>query len=169
MSTFLQDKGIPVHTGYDPANLTPPPDLVVVGNVIRRDNPRPWPWPKAACHICRCPRPWASCSSPERHPSLSPGPTAKPPPPPWWPRALEHAGKPGPGFMVGGHHGRGRAQLRATLAASTSSVEGDEYDTAFFDKRPKFVHYRPKVGHPDQPGVRPRGHLRWPGFHPPGL
>jgi len=39
MSTFLAEQGIPAHDGYDPGHLEPPPDLVVVGNVISRGNP----------------------------------------------------------------------------------------------------------------------------------
>ena len=52
-----------------------------------------------------------------------------------------------------------RAELSSRRAAGTSSIEGDEYDCAFFDKRPKFVHYLPERGHRRERGVRPRRHL----------
>ena len=47
MSTFLEGLGISLKNGYTPENLPPTPDLVVVGNVIRRETPKPrWCWPR---------------------------------------------------------------------------------------------------------------------------
>ena len=70
-----------------------------------------------------------------------------------------------PSWLVGGVPARPGKGL--SLGAGAPFVlEGDEYDTAFFDKRPKFLHYRPRVRDPEQPRVRPRRHLPRPGAHP---
>ena len=69
-----------------------------------------------------------------------------------------------PGFLIGG-----MPQNFGVSARLTDSpffvIEADEYDTAFFDKRSKFVHYRPRTVDPQQPRIRPRRHLPRPGRH----
>ena len=71
---------------------------------------------------------------------------------------LEDAGLD-PGFLIGGVPQDFGVSARLG-SAPFFVVEADEYDTAFFDKRSKFVHYGPRTADPEQPGVRPRGHLR---------
>ena len=73
---------------------------------------------------------------------------------------LEHAGL-APGFLIGGVPGNFSDQRAARRPGTRFFViEADEYDTAFFDKRAKFVHYRPRTADPQQSRIRPRGHLR---------
>ena len=72
---------------------------------------------------------------------------------------LEHAGLE-PGFLIGGVPANFGVSARGSAARSIFVIEADEYDTAFFDKRAKFVHYRPRTADPQQPRVRSRRHLR---------
>ena len=74
---------------------------------------------------------------------------------------LEHAGLK-PGFLIGGVPGNFSGQRAARRQRKFFVIEADEYDTAFFDKRAKFVHYRSRTADPQQPRVRPRRHLREP-------
>ena len=77
---------------------------------------------------------------------------------------LEYAGLK-PGFLIGGVPSN--FGISARLGdAPFFVVEADEYDTAFFDKRSKFVHYRPRTADPQQPGIRPRRYLSRPRRHP---
>ena len=143
MSTYLAGLGIAVQNGYAPENLTPRPDLAVVGNVIRRDNPE-----AQALLESDIPR----LSLPEALNRFLVGDR----------RSLVVAGTHGkttttaliawllyalgldPGFMVGGLARNFEANYRVGRGPYVV-LEGDEYDTAFFDKRPKFVHFRPQV------------------------
>ena len=143
MSTFLEGLGIRVQNGYAAANLNPRPDLAVVGNVIRRDNPE-----AQALLAGDVPR----LSMPEALNRFLVGER----------RSLVVAGTHGkttttalvawllyalgldPGFMVGGIARNFQANYRVGRGPYVA-LEGDEYDTAFFDKRPKFVHFRPRV------------------------
>ena len=143
MSTFLEGLGIRVQNGYAAANLNPRPDLAVVGNVIRRDNPE-----AQALLASDVPR----LSLPEALNRFLVGER----------RSLVVAGTHGkttttalvawllyalgldPGFMVGGIARNFQANYRVGRGPYVV-LEGDEYDTAFFDKRPKFVHFRPRV------------------------
>ena len=124
MSTQLQAQGIELTQGYDPAQLDPAPDVVVIGNALSRGNP-------AVEYVLNKGLPYVS------------GPQ-------WladhvlqgrW--VLEHAGM-APGFLIGGV-----PQNFAVSARLGDTpffvVEADEYDSAFFDKRSKFVHYRPRT------------------------
>jgi UDP-N-acetylmuramate: L-alanyl-gamma-D-glutamyl-meso-diaminopimelate ligase len=144
MSTLLEGLGIPLQNGYSPANLEPSPDLVVVGNVIRRENPE-----AQAVLAQNLPR----LSLPEALNRFLVGDR----------ESLVVAGTHGkttttaliawllyalgldPGFMVGGIAKNFQANYRVGRGRYVV-LEGDEYDTAFFDKRPKFVHFQPRVG-----------------------
>jgi UDP-N-acetylmuramate: L-alanyl-gamma-D-glutamyl-meso-diaminopimelate ligase len=143
MSDFLAGLGIPVANGYGPENLAPAPDLVVVGNVIRRENP------EAQAMLARdLPR----LSLPEAlnrflvgdRQSLvvtgTHGKTTTTAIIAW----LLYALGLDPGFMVGGIAKNFDANYRVGRGPYVV-LEGDEYDTAFFDKRPKFIHFRPRV------------------------
>ncbi|MGW8161233.1 MAG: UDP-N-acetylmuramate:L-alanyl-gamma-D-glutamyl-meso-diaminopimelate ligase [Desulfobulbales bacterium] len=143
MSDFLAACNIAVQNGYAAENLAPRPDLVVVGNTIRKTNPE-------AIALAELGIPYVS-----------------------FPQALAHyflAGKTS--LVVAGTHGKTTtSSLLATLLHKLSQspgfmvgglvqafgrnynigtgpyfvVEGDEYDTAFFDKGPKFLHYQPRI------------------------
>ncbi len=143
MSTLLEGLGIPIQNGYRPENLTPVPDLVVVGNVIRRDNPE-----AQAVLEKNLPR----LSLPEALNRFLVGDR----------QSLVVAGTHGkttttaliswllfalgldPGFMVGGIAKNFQTNYRVGRGRYVA-LEGDEYDTAFFDKRPKFVHFHPRA------------------------
>ncbi len=141
MSLLLESLGIPVFDGYGPGNLSPEPDMVIVGNVITRVNPE-------AAELSRLRLPYLSFPQAIRQFAIGDkqsivisgthGKTTTSSLIAW---ILETAGMD-PGFMIGGiprnfemnfKLGQGRYFV----------IEGDEYDSAFFDKGPKFLHYNP--------------------------
>ena len=144
MSEMLAAWGIPVLTPYDPANLdAAKPDLVVVGNVIRRVNPE-----AAAVRARRLPQ----MSFPaalgafflrDRHPVVVVGTHGKTTTSSLMGHVLAAAGRD-PSFLVGGVTRNSGANYRLGAGAHFV-VEGDEYDSAYFDKGPKFLHYRPRT------------------------
>ena len=145
MSTKLADWKIPVFTPYDENNLQPQPDLVVVGNVIRRDNPeatfvRDQDWPQTSF-----PASFYELFLRQTHPTVITGTHGKTTTSTLAAFTLWHAGKD-PGFLIGGIPQDFGESFRLGAMDSTTPfvVEGDEYDTAYFDKVPKFLHYKPK-------------------------
>jgi UDP-N-acetylmuramate: L-alanyl-gamma-D-glutamyl-meso-diaminopimelate ligase len=141
MSDFLADSGIAVSAGYSPANLEPRPDLVVVGNVITRRNPEAVALAELAIPYVSMPQALAHFFIDDRVSLVVAGTHGKTTTSSILASVLREAGLE-PGFMIGGlvkafgrnfNIGQGRYFV----------VEGDEYDTAFFDKGPKFLHYRP--------------------------
>ncbi len=143
MSTFLENLGIPVAKGYDPADLEPLPDLVIVGNVIRRDNPQVARLAELGLPYLSLPQAVGRFFISGRTSIVVAGTHGKTTTTALIASALSQAGLD-PGFLVGGimrEHGRNVWEGQGPHFV----VEGDEYDTAFFDKRPKFVHYQPKI------------------------
>ena len=142
MSTFLEERGIKARP-FDEANLAHKPDLVVIGNAISRGNPEA---EYALEHKL------AYCALPEllKHQFLrgkrslvvcgTHGKTTTASLLAW---LLEHNGL-NPSFLIGGipnNLGQGARFTNSEWCV----LEGDEYDTAFFDKRSKFVHYLPEA------------------------
>lgn len=143
MSTQLEKLGIAVMPGYHPEHLDPAPDVVVVGNVVSRGN-------AAMEHVLNVGLPYVS--GPQwlaenvlagRHVLAVAGTHGKTTTTSLLAWLLDQAGLE-PGFLIGGvpvnfgvsaRLGRGKCFV----------IEADEYDTAFFDKRSKFVHYRPRT------------------------
>ncbi len=143
MSTQLAEQGIAVREGYDPAHLDPAPDVVVVGNVMTRGNPaveymleRGLPYTSGpqwlAEHVLQ--GRWVLGVAGTHGKTSTASMLA-------W--ILEHAGLQ-PGFLIGGVPENFGVSARLGNAPFFV-VEADEYDTAFFDKRSKFVHYRPRT------------------------
>ncbi len=143
MSTLLADSGIPLVEGYDPAQLDPAPDLLVIGNAMSRGNPvveralaDGIPYTSGPEFLARhvLPGRWVLAVSGTHGKTTTSSMLA-------W--ILEYAGL-APGFLIGGapHDFPAPARLGAT---PFFVVEADEYDSAFFDKRSKFVHYRPRT------------------------
>ena len=139
MSTLLEGLGITIQNGYRPANLEPAPDLVVVGNVIRRDNPEAQAVLARDLPRLSLPQALNRFLVGDRQSIVVAGTHGKTTTTALVAWLLYALGMD-PGFMVGGiaknfmvnyRVGRGRYVV----------LEGDEYDTAFFDKRPKFVHF----------------------------
>ncbi|MDP3182116.1 MAG: UDP-N-acetylmuramate:L-alanyl-gamma-D-glutamyl-meso-diaminopimelate ligase [Desulfobaccales bacterium] len=143
MSTFLEGLGVPVKNGYAPENLEPPPDLVVVGNVIRRENPEAQVVLKRDLPRLSLPEALNRFLVGERTSIVVSGTHGKTTTTALIAWLLFAAGQD-PGFMVGGIARNFQANYRVG-AGRYVVLEGDEYDTAFFDKRPKFVHFRPQV------------------------
>ncbi|MBI5526496.1 MAG: UDP-N-acetylmuramate:L-alanyl-gamma-D-glutamyl-meso-diaminopimelate ligase [Deltaproteobacteria bacterium] len=143
MSTQLDNLSIEVMKGYDAAHLDPRPDLVVIGNVCRKDNP------EAVAAIERG-IPYASMPSlldehflRDRHAVVVTGTHGKTTTASLLAWLLDSAGR-SPSFLVGGvPHGFG--QPYGIGRGPHFVIEGDEYGTAFFDKGPKFLHYRPRT------------------------
>ena len=145
MSTFLAERGIPVASGYAAANLDPADfDLAIVGNVIRRDNPEVEALARLGKPYLSLPQALAHFFLRGRRPIVVAGTHGKTTTTALIASGLAAAGQE-PGYMVGGLVGGGLGNFAAG-GGEHFVVEGDEYDCAFFDKRPKFVHYMPQVG-----------------------
>lgn len=143
MSDFLAASGITVRSGYGPENLNPCPDLVVVGNVITRDNPEAVALAELAIPYLSMPQALGHFFIGDRTSLVVTGTHGKTTTSSLLATALYSAGRE-PSFLIGGLvQAFGR---NFNLGGEQFFVaEGDEYDTAFFDKGPKFLHYRPKV------------------------
>ncbi len=143
ISHFLENLSIPVLEGYNPKNLTPLPDLVIVGNVITRHNPE-------AIELSRLNIPYLSLPQALVHFAMrgkksivicgTHGKTTTSAIVSW---ILETAGMD-PSFMVGGIPYNFSGNFKQGKGPFFV-IEGDEYDTAFFDKGPKFLHYFPWI------------------------
>jgi len=143
MSTQLEQSGVRLTDGYRAASLDPAPDLVVVGNALSRGN---------ACIEYLLNEGLAYRSGPQwlaeqvlqdRWVLAVSGTHGKTTTASMLAWILEYAGH-APGFLIGG------VPLNFNVTARLGSgrcfvVEADEYDTAFFDKRSKFIHYRPRT------------------------
>lgn len=143
MSTQLAALGIDIVPGYDAAQLEPKPDMVVIGNVMTRGVPvieavldRGLPYQSGPEWLAKSVLDgrWVLAVAGTHGKTTTSSMLA-------W--ILEYAGL-SPGFLIGGLPGN--FGLSARLGAAPFFViEADEYDTAFFDKRAKFVHYRPRT------------------------
>lgn len=143
MSTFLENHGIEIIPNYDVAQLQPAPDLVVIGNAMSRGNPcveyvldnqlnytsgPQW------LHDNLLKDRWVLAVSGTHGKTTTTGMLA-------W--ILEKNGIDA-GFLIGGVAGNFGISARAG-SSKFFVIEADEYDSAFFDKRSKFVHYTPKT------------------------
>jgi UDP-N-acetylmuramate: L-alanyl-gamma-D-glutamyl-meso-diaminopimelate ligase len=143
MSTQLEALGIAVSEGFDAAQLTPAPDVVVVGNVMTRGQPVIEALLESDIPYLSGPE-WLSREVLRGRWVLAVagthGKTTTSSLLAW---ILQHAGLE-PGFLIGGVPANFNVSARLG-AAPFFVIEADEYDTAFFDKRAKFVHYRPRT------------------------
>jgi UDP-N-acetylmuramate: L-alanyl-gamma-D-glutamyl-meso-diaminopimelate ligase len=143
MSTQLEASGIALMEGYLPAHLQPAPDLVVVGNVMSRGNPAVEYMLNQGLSYVSGPQWLGEHLLKDRWVVAIAGTHGKTTTTSMVAWIMDQAGL-APGFLVGGVPGG--FQVTARLGASPFFVvEADEYDTAFFDKRSKFVHYRPRT------------------------
>ncbi|MCY4427493.1 MAG: UDP-N-acetylmuramate:L-alanyl-gamma-D-glutamyl-meso-diaminopimelate ligase [Halieaceae bacterium] len=143
MSTQLKRAGIHLLEGYQPGHLQPAPDQVLVGNALSRGNPAVEYLLNSGLPYTSGPQWLAEHVLTQRWVLAVAGTHGKTTTSSMLAWLLEHAGL-SPGFLIGGvpkNFG-----VSARLGGSDFFVvEADEYDTAFFDKRSKFVHYRPRT------------------------
>ena len=147
MSDQLRALGIELIEGYDPAQLSIRPDLFVVGNVVTRGNPLMEAILDAGLPYTSGPQWLAEQVLRGRHVLAVAGTHGKTTTTAMLTWILDDAGRT-PGFLVGGVPDN--FGISARLGSSVEGeplfvIEADEYDTAFFDKRSKFVHYRPRT------------------------
>ncbi|MFP5345321.1 MAG: UDP-N-acetylmuramate:L-alanyl-gamma-D-glutamyl-meso-diaminopimelate ligase, partial [Gammaproteobacteria bacterium] len=143
MSTQLSELGVTLNEGYHAGHLQPAPDCVVIGNALSRGNPaveyvlnQGLPYTSGpewlAQHIL-CER-WVLAVAGTHGKTTTSSMLA-------W--ILEHVGLE-PGFLIGGVAQNFGVSARLGKAPFFV-IEADEYDSAFFDKRSKFIHYRPRT------------------------
>ncbi|MGR2737614.1 UDP-N-acetylmuramate:L-alanyl-gamma-D-glutamyl-meso-diaminopimelate ligase [Billgrantia sp. Q4P2] len=144
MSTQLEEAGIGLYEGYAATNLTPRPDLVVVGNALSRGNPEVEALLDQGMPYISGPQWLAEHVLPGRQVIAAAGTHGKTTTASLAAWLLESAGLE-PGFLIGGVPRNFGVSARLGAAGAPFVVEADEYDTAFFDKRSKFVHYRPDI------------------------
>jgi UDP-N-acetylmuramate: L-alanyl-gamma-D-glutamyl-meso-diaminopimelate ligase len=144
MSDMLRAWAIPVFTPYDPVNLDlVKPDLVVIGNVIRRVNPEATEVRARRLPQMSFPAALGAFFLRKRHSVVVAGTHGKTTTTALLGHVLAAAGRD-PSFLVGGVARNYDANFRLGGGAHFV-IEGDEYDTAYFDKGPKFLHYRPRT------------------------
>lgn len=141
MSDFLEGMSIPVKKGYGPENLHPAPDLVVVGNVITARNPEALELERLGLSYLSFPQALRRFAIGDKHSIVVSGTHGKTTTTSMAAWLLNSAGMD-PGFMVGGIPLNFERGFRVG-GGDQFVIEGDEYDTAFFDKGPKFLHYNP--------------------------
>ncbi|MDJ0623418.1 MAG: UDP-N-acetylmuramate:L-alanyl-gamma-D-glutamyl-meso-diaminopimelate ligase [Desulfocapsaceae bacterium] len=143
MSDFLERIGIIPFAGYAESNLDHKPDLVIVGNVITKSNPEAVALADAGIPYLSFPQALAEYFIKQKHSLVVSGTHGKTTTCSLLASTLYHAGLD-PSFMIGGIVSEFQSNNR--LGNGQYFVaEGDEYDTAFFDKGSKFLHYRPRT------------------------
>jgi len=143
MSDQLRALGIDLIEGYDAGQVRLAPDLFVVGNVVTRGNPLIEAVLDAGAAYTSGPQWLADHVLQGRHVLAVAGTHGKTTTTAMLAWMLERAGLQ-PGFLVGGVPGNFGVSARLG-SGPYFVIEADEYDTAFFDKRSKFVHYRPRT------------------------
>jgi UDP-N-acetylmuramate: L-alanyl-gamma-D-glutamyl-meso-diaminopimelate ligase len=141
MSRFLADRGIRLMEGFRPENLAHLPDLTVVGNAVTRANPEAVELARLGLAYCSMPQAVNRFVADGRKILMVTGTHGKTTTSAVLAWMLQSAGRD-PSFVIGGilrnfdsNYRLGRGEFVV--------IEGDEYDTAFFDKGPKFLHYQP--------------------------
>lgn len=160
MGPALEAWGVRCLRGFDPAHLVPAPDLVVIGNVCRSDNPEARAAIDAGLPYTHIAGALARFALADASPLVVAGTHGKTTTTALSAFLLDRAGL-SPGFLIGGlprnfpKSFRAVGPRRLSVTDGTSPdvsrrrtpfvIEGDEYDTAFFEKTGKFLHYQPEV------------------------
>jgi UDP-N-acetylmuramate: L-alanyl-gamma-D-glutamyl-meso-diaminopimelate ligase len=142
MSTQLAALGIELRQGFSPTHLADSPDLIVVGNAVSRSNIEVQAMLAQGLPFLSFPQALAEFFLGDRHPIVVAGTHGKTTTASLMAWVLESAGLD-PSYMIGGIPRNFGTNYKLGSGAFFV-VEGDEYDTAFFDKGPKFLHYRPR-------------------------
>lgn len=143
MASFLASKKIPVMNGYDEKNLAHKPDLVVIGNAISRGNPEAEYCLDHKLRYCSLAALLAEFFIRGKRSLVVSGTHGKTTTTSLLTWVFEHNGY-NPSYLIGGMPNNFTQGARFT-DGEFFIIEGDEYDTAFFDKRSKFIHYQPEV------------------------
>ncbi len=144
MSTLLEEAGIEPLLGPDPTNLKPAPDLVIVGNAVHRNNPEALAVEASGVERISMPDAVARFLLENRTSLVVAGTHGKTTTTSMAATCLEILGQ-SPGWLIGGRP----IDLPSSHAlggdGSAFVIEGDEYNAAYFDRGPKFLHYQAKV------------------------
>ncbi len=143
ISDFLNSKQIEIKQGYKPENLFYKPDLVIIGNAISADNPEALYIKKANIDYCSMPQAVNRFACKNKKIILITGTHGKTTTSAILASILDNAGLD-PSFIIGGISKKFNAGYKIGKGEYII-LEGDEYDTAFFDKGPKFLHYTPEI------------------------
>lgn len=143
MSVLLNDMGIDIMKGYSEKNLDDLPDLVVVGNVITGKNPEAVRLSELGIPYISLPQALRYFAMGKRKSIVISGTHGKTTTSSLCAWLLETAGID-PGYMIGGVLNNFKSNFKRG-SGNYYVIEGDEYDTAFFDKGPKFLHYAPFI------------------------
>src|SRR6266542_1819382 len=142
MSTFLAERRIEVSAGYAEHNLAHKPDLVVIGNAISRGNPEAEAVLEKKLRYCSLPELLKEFFIRGKRSLVVSGTHGKTTTASLLTWVFEHNGL-NPSYLIGGIPNNLGQGARFT-DSEWFVIEGDEYDTAFFDKRSKFIHYLPE-------------------------
>jgi UDP-N-acetylmuramate: L-alanyl-gamma-D-glutamyl-meso-diaminopimelate ligase len=144
MSDQLTQLGIELIEGWSPTQMALKPDLYVVGNVVSRGNPLMEAILNSGAPYTSGPQ-WLQAHVLQgRHVMAVAGTHGKTTTTAMLAWILESAGQT-PGYLIGGVPMNFSTSARLGAAGAPFVIEADEYDSAFFDKRSKFVHYRPRT------------------------
>ncbi|MDJ0984694.1 MAG: UDP-N-acetylmuramate:L-alanyl-gamma-D-glutamyl-meso-diaminopimelate ligase [Desulfobacterales bacterium] len=141
MSDFLREQGIHIKDGFDAAHIAYGPDLIIVGNAVVRENPEVKKMRQMGIPFCSMPQALNHFFAGDKKTLLVSGTHGKTTTASilaW----MLYEGRLDPSFMIGGILQNFASNYRLG-EGDTIIIEGDEYDTAFFDKGPKFMHYQP--------------------------
>ncbi len=144
MSTQLSEQGIELIEGFGAEQLALKPDLYVIGNVVSRGNPLMEAILESGARYVSGPQWLGDNILPGAHVLAVAGTHGKTTTSSMLAWVLEAAGM-APNFLIGGVAQDLHVSARYDPARRPFVIEADEYDTAFFDKRSKFVHYRPRT------------------------
>ena len=143
MSTFLEERGIKLHAGYRPENIPNDADVVVIGNAMKRGNPEVEEVLNRKLFYLSLPEVLKNYFLRGRHNLVVTGTHGKTTTTAMLTWIMEKAGHD-PGYLIGGIP-KNLGQGGRLNDSKYFIIEGDEYDTAFYDKRSKFVHYLPEL------------------------
>ena len=141
MSRFLAERGIPIRDGFRAEHLAHRPDLVVIGNAVPRTNPEAVECDRLGLPFCSMPQAVNRFVAAGKRTVMTVGTHGKTTTSALLAWMLQSAGRE-PSFVIGGILTNFNSNYRLGIG-DVVVIEGDEYDTAFFDKGPKFLHYLP--------------------------